>query len=94
MRKDVYHLAEKLAAASEFNPDTVYDFLMACGKDMGCNPTKLAWVTGRKIIFLAGKRDDYCLETFRPEDHRPAYDDEQAEYWINRILARQEAWMD
>lgn len=94
MRKDVYNLATKLAAASELDTDSVYDFLMACGKDLGRNPTGLTWITGHKVVFLAGKRDEYCLESFRPANRRPAYDDEAASYWENRILARQEAWMD
>lgn len=94
IRKDVYRLAATLAADSGMDADTIYDFLMACGKALGRNPSKLPWVAGHGLIFLEGKRDDFYLEPFRPQDRRPTGDDDAARYWEDRILARQEAWMD
>ena len=91
MRKHIYHLAEKLAVATGLNTDHIYDFLMACGKDLGKDPSKLTWITGSGILFLEGRRDDYCLEVFIPTTQPPAYDGPDYEALI---LARQEAWMD
>ena len=91
VRKHIYRLAESLSAAAFINADHVYNFLMACGRDLGKDPSKLSWVTGIGLIFLEGHRDDYCLEAYKPAAQTPAYNGPDYE---QLILARQEAWMD
>jgi len=95
IRKDVYGLAEKLAAESGLDVEAIYAWLMAVGKDKGRNPRFLDIRAESGIVWLADDPDGYRLENFspsKPEQRRNS--DEEALYWEGRILARQEPFMD
>lgn len=66
IRKDVQSLADKLSVASEINSAAIYAWLMAVGKEKGCNPRKLDLSVGTDIIFVTGERDTNYLETYKP----------------------------
>ena len=100
VRGDVMKLAESLHKKTSLNAEHIYDWLMEVGKDKGINPTKLDLISGDGIVFVRNERDYNCLECadriFRRGRFARAFggDSEGAYYWENRILARQEAWMD
>lgn len=99
-RKDVMKLAESLHEKTSLNTMGIYEWLMDVGREKGINPTKLVLISGDGIVFVENERDYNCLECmdriYRRGRFAPAFGGSSAgsHYWENRILARQEAWMD
>lgn len=92
-RPEVAHLSHELALESDLSVQAVYFWLMDVGRAMGMNPRRLAFRACPGKIVLASDPDNYRLEEVRQS--RPASrDDGAAAYWEDRILARQEAYMD
>ena len=95
VRKDVWHLAEDLSEKSGLDVDSIYAFLMYCGKEKGCSPRKMTWTAGPGIVFLAGERDTYYLQTYRSYNPpAPSVYDGMADHYYNLIMDRQESWYD
>ena len=93
IRKDVLSLAKRLAEATGIDSAAVYAWLMAVGKEKGCNPRKLDYTAGPGVVFVTGERDVNYLEAYKPtlEKWTEPYSGPDFE---DLILARQEAWMD
>lgn len=92
VRKDVFKLAEKLRTETGFPVWQLYDWLMEVGRAKSVNPARLDYITGRKIVFVKGERDDYCMERYNaPRKWEPEYTGPDYE---SMILARQENYMD
>ena len=100
IRKDVMKLAESLHEKTSIDTDHIYYWLMEVGRSKGIHPKKLDLISGDGIVFVRNERDYNCLECadriFRRGRFARAFcgSSEGADYWENRILARQEAWMD
>lgn len=91
IRKDISHLASELAAKSGFSQGLVECYLFNVGKLTGKNPCRFKWDAVSGFVFMVGDPDNFCLgERPRPN----IFINEKADYWENRILAKQEAWMD
>ena len=92
IRKEVWSLAGRLAAASGIVQDHIYWWLMGVGKHHGKNPTRMAFSAGPDRVVCLDDPDSYlqvydASKTFSADDYDgPDYED--------LILARQEAWMD
>ncbi len=92
IRKDVYKLAETLSAATGFPVWQLYYWLMEVGRAKSVNPARLDYITGHKIVFVKGERDDYCMEQYiPPRKWEPEYCGPDYE---SMILKRQEKYMD
>ena len=90
IRKDVWHLAEKLHDESGISTDPIYSWLMDLGKLKGINPCRLSFRTANGTVYYDSEN---YLRIFNPVTNEP-YDDGAADYWYNQIMEKQEAWMD
>ena len=106
MRRDVLALAKKLSAQSGMSDGNIYDWLMDVGRGKKINPCKLKYVADIGVVWVEGEHDTNRLEKYLPEQFiytregsvprdigivsDPAYTD----FWENKILARQEKYMD
>ena len=93
IRKDVYHQAERLNAASGLGTDSIYNWLMDVGRSKSRNPTRLDIRATDGMVYLHGEADDYQLARYVPPLPRCPAQREGTDYEA-LILARQEAWMD
>lgn len=90
MRKDVSRLAEQLSKESGISATCIYEWLMDLGRLKGSNPCKLTFSTLPGTVWHDAEN---YLRVFNPETGKP-YDNMAADYWEDRILVRQEAWID
>lgn len=94
MRKDVLKLAEVLSADSGINVESVYDWLMAIGKEEKRNPVNKHFSACYGRIIDKENPDGNRLEIYTPHSNIFSGNSSSADYWENRILARQERYFD
>lgn len=94
MRKDVLKLAIELSADSGINVDSVYNWLMDIGREENVNPTKKSFSAYNGRIIDVEKPDMNSLEIYIPCNNIFSENYSSADYWENRILARQDEYFD
>ena len=98
IRREVMRQATELANVAGFDPDTVYCWLMDLANDRGYHPRKIPITAAPGLLFVTGCRDTDYLEKFDPaadrERSRVYNAGPVADYYWDRIMERQERYMD